>query len=147
MINSKLIDLVSKIPKRQFKRLQEFLESPYFNKRKELIALYHFLASFQYDFEQENFKKKKAFAFIYGKNAAYDDKEMGYLMSQLTQLINDFLAHEQLRNDDMLKSQILMPLYNDWDLEKSFSEILKKANKYQQKRKGKDSDYYLNQFS
>ena len=146
MINSKLIELVSKIPKRQFKRLQEFLESPYFNKRNDLIALYHFLASFQFDFESERLTKANAFAYVYGNQRAYDEKEMGYMMSQLTQLINDFLAHEQLRNDDMKKSQLLMPLYNDWDLEKSFSEILKKANKYQKNKRGKDSDYYYNQF-
>ena len=146
MKNSKLIQLVSKIPKRQFKRLQEFLESPYFNKKEELIALYHFLSNFKFDFEHEKLTKAKAFVFVYGKQKTYDEKEMGYIMSQLTQLINDFLAHEQLRNDEMMKSQLLMPIYNDWDLEKSFAEILKKANKFQQKKRGKDSDYYFNQF-
>ncbi|MGB1206544.1 MAG: hypothetical protein ACPG5B_12905 [Chitinophagales bacterium] len=146
MINSKLIELASKIPKRQFKRLQDFLESPYFNKKEELIALYHFLASFQFDFTHEKLTKANAFIYVYGKHKPYDEKEMGYMMSQLTQLINDFLAHEQLRNDDMMKSQLLMPLYNDWDLDKSFSEILKKANKFQKKKRGKDSDYYFNQF-
>jgi len=61
MKDSKLISLFSTFEKKEWRRFREFLESPYFNKRKDIVKLYQYIASLAPDFPEA--KLNNAFVF------------------------------------------------------------------------------------
>ncbi len=145
MLHSKLIDTLRCFSNQQIRSLGDAAHSPFFNKKAEVISLYDFLLSFAPTFDHPTITKANAFKHIYGSQK-YDEKKIGYIMSDLNKLIDDFLAHDSLRNRPMDKYLALLDIYNDWEQEKAFRKVLKMANQFQEKEAKKDNDYYLNKF-
>ncbi len=135
---NKLTSLLSKLDRREWQRLHDYIASPYFNKRKEVLLLYEYFLSQSEDQAFLNADKISCYRHIFG-NAPYDDKQMAYLYNYLVQLIENFLTLEHFEEDTALKYRIKLDALVEKGLEKHYNFHLKKAEKQLQppiKRRG-----------
>ena len=141
MKDSKLIKILEKLPKKVFKRLGLAVNSPYFNKKQDLLVFYDFLKKHFPLYQQEDITYEKAHYFVFPK-LAFNKKEIGYLMSDLTRLIEKILAIEKMEDDLVQKETYLLGTFNDLGLEKAFNKTLNDANKQMENHLYRNSIYY-----
>ncbi len=145
MLDSKLIELLRRLSKREFKRLELFFASPYFNRREELVRLLNYLKKFFPDFDHNSISKHSCYAAIH-PNEAYSEKKMGYYLSFSVQLVEEFLAAENYNKRSVYKQTLLLHQYNDWGMESAFYKVLKNAKRDLNKKDLRDADFYFDQF-
>ncbi len=92
MINSKLITVLSALQKEEMLRFIDFVKSPYFNKKKHLNLFCEVLAEIHPNFEQDNVDKKAIYNKIF-PGEGYDEKQLGYMQSDLTKLALSFMGN------------------------------------------------------
>lgn len=144
MYTSKLVDIFYRLSKSQLRGLRKFVQSPYHNKREDVIALFELL----YKTPLENriaLRKEKAFPKIFGKKK-YSSDQMDYSMSFLFKVIEQFLVYENATEDKIQVQIALMEEYRKLGLSKHFQQSLKIAEQYQEESKFRDIDYHEKAF-
>ncbi len=145
MHNSKLIGIIKQFDKKELKRFDEFLRSPYFNKSAELSLFFAFLRKFAPEFSKSSMTKEKAYAAVHpGK--AYNEKKVGYYMSDLLKCAEQFLIVQGTLNEPFASQFQLLQQYNNWNLEKPFHSCLRDIVKLQKEHPHQDSNYYYQQY-
>jgi hypothetical protein len=119
MQQSKLIELLRKIPQSRLNRFREFLCSPYFNKNDDNILLFNYLEKYLGDLDEKKLDKKTVIEKLV-VSRPLDDKLLAHLMNQQLGLLEKFLAVEQFLNDDFGQQQILMQQFSDLQLPKHY---------------------------
>lgn len=145
MQDSKLIELLRQLSKREFKRLELFFASPYFNRRAELVQLLNYLKKYAPEFDHKALTKQKSFAAIH-PDEKYSEKKMGYYLSFSVQLVEEFMAAEIYDQRSVYKQTLLLHQYNDWGMESAFYKVLKNAKRDLNKKDLRDADFYFDQF-
>lgn len=145
MLDSKLIDLLRHLSKREFNRLELFFASPYFNRREELVRLLNHLKKYAPNFDHKDLSKQKSYAAVH-PGEPYSEKKMGYYLSFSVQLVEEFLAAEIYNKRSVYKQTLLLDQYNDWGMESAFHKVLKNAKRDHKKKDLRDADFYFDQF-
>ncbi len=107
MRNSKLIKLLNHISPREQKQFEDFVFSGYVTKNERLKKLCGIIFESYPDIDQGNLDKAYIYHLIYGAEP-YDEKRMNNLISDLFQLLEEFLIYQQIRNKSGLKKRILV---------------------------------------
>lgn len=144
MYTSKLVDIFYRLSKSQLRGLRKFVQSPYHNKREDVIALFELL----YKTPLENrivLRKEKAFPKVFGKKK-YSSDQMDYTMSFLFKVIEQFLVYENATEDKTNVQIALMEEYRKLGLSKHFQQSLSMAEQYQEKSTVRDIDYHEKSF-
>jgi hypothetical protein len=140
MYTSKLVDIFYRLSKSQLRGLRKFVQSPYHNKREDVIALFELL----YKTPLENrtvLRKEKAFPKVFGKKK-YSSDQMDYTMSFLFKVIEQFLVYENATEDDVKVKIALMEEYRKLGLSKHYRQSLMMAEQCQEKKPLRDINYY-----
>lgn len=145
MENSKLITLLRMLSEKQLKKLLDFVYSPYFNKKQEIALFCSELVYFAPNFEHNKLTKEYIYTRVSGKKT-FDEKEMGYWMSDLVKLTEQFIVIEQSKNEDSLYHNTLLKYYVGQKSEKFFLATLRNAHKFQEQYSYRDYSFYLNQY-
>lgn len=124
MKKSKLISLISTFSYAEWKRLGEFINSPYFNNNELVIKLYKFLDLNKPLFE---INKNKVFKAIFPLQA-YDDSKLSYVMSDLLKLSEKFLSIEHFMNDSSQQKRLALMEYSNRGLKKHYHFLHAKAS-------------------
>lgn len=140
MIESKLIFLLKTFKKVEWRRFREFLASPYFNKRKDLIVFFNYLEATAPDFAAKKLQKEVVFKKLY-PNKPYEDKQMRYLMNYTLKAAEQFLGHEKLGGIPLMDNYILEELV-DRKLEKHAKTYFEKISNNQNNIQEKSINYY-----
>lgn len=146
MQNNKLVTLLRSFSKTELTQFKKYLESPFFNENKNLIALYRYL--------QKNVLKptvdisidKSAIWTFLFKNKPYKDVQMRRLFSDLNQFVNGFLAYQQYQKSPALSSVFLMNALQYSELDKQFEGAFRLANLQQEKSGKRNTDFHFHQF-
>jgi hypothetical protein len=145
MIDNKLINILRKLDKTEFKGFGKFLESPHFNNSSMNVRFYSFLKNYYPDFNSGKFTKENLFMYLY-PNEKYDDKKTRDRFTHMLSSVKCYLA--QLEYDELkfdyeanllqacLKRGILNIFEEEWQNAKSRLENIKL----------KDENYYLNKY-
>lgn len=145
MQNSKLIELLRTFEKEDFRAFSDFVKSPYYNKRADLIALFSYLKKCAPDFPANKLDHKKVFKNVFPKEA-YDEKQMGYCMNYLHKLTEKFVglrkyeAKEFSRETDILEGLVERRLDKHYQYLKTKNETILKQTQI------KDSQYYFQKY-
>lgn len=100
MINSKLILVLSALKKEEMLRFLDFVKSPFFNKKRHLNIFCEVLSEIHPTFDTENVEKRAIYNKIFpGK--PYDEKQLGYMQSDLTKLGLKFMSILSQENDNL----------------------------------------------
>ena len=138
MHNSILLSLLSKFSKKDLRKLQNFVNSPFFNQRKDVIDLLAYICQ---NIGQPGtvLQKKEVFAAIFPKEK-YDDSLIRYAMSFLLKNVKKYLAYQQLEKDGLQENIYLCTALRELGEEKAFEkewDIAIKKSEAQPLRNGK----------
>ncbi len=144
MTESKLIFLLRTFKKVEWRRFKEFLASPYFNKRTDLITFFDYIATTAPDFAAKKLTKSVVFKKLY-LNQTYDDKKMRYLMNYTLKAAEEFLGQQKVESLALKDNYILEELV-DRKLEKHSKRYFEKIANNQTNTKEKTIDYYYSNY-
>ena len=138
MNNSKLIELLSAFDKREWRRFEEFLESPYFNKAAEMI---HLAKRVKTAIETKEGMNKKSLFESFSNGADLSDKKMNHLLSQLLKLAEQFLGIEQVQKEGT--TQFVLTALDHKALSKHYNFLFEKERSRLQATKVRDASLQL----
>jgi hypothetical protein len=98
MIKSDLIQIFKKLTKQDRRALRQFVRSPYFNRRAEVISLYDYMDK-HLDTTHPNWDKEAVFKIIFPAEPTYLGAQMDYTMSFLLQVIRSYLIQDELEKE------------------------------------------------
>lgn len=146
MRNNKLVSLLRSFSKIELSQFKKYLESPFFNENKNLIALYGYLQKNLLKATiNPSIDKKTIWIFLF-KDKPYKDILMRRLFSDLNQLVNGFLAYQQYQKSPALESVFLMNSLQYSELDKQFEGAFRLANLQQEKSGKRNTDFHFHQF-
>ena len=102
MRQSKLLELLRLLPAVRWRRFGEFVQSPYWNKNKDIRAFYQFLSAYHPKFDHPDLDKKNVVARL-APIGALTEKNLAHFMSRLTELAETFISIETLRETPALQ--------------------------------------------
>ena len=140
MKKTKLLEVVQSLQKWEIWHFSQFLNSPYFNKRTDVIRLWKFL-------QNENkkvdafFRKEDAFQYVY-PTEPFEESKYYLVTSYLFKLVEEFIAIQYVRNKDIDMKLLQMKAYRERKLETNFKRTFKAFKGKQNKQELRDSNFY-----
>ena len=144
MQQSKLIQLLKTLTKKEFKEFQGYVSSEFFNKNQQLLRLLEHLSIYQGSFETPKLDKETFFKKHY-PGEKFEEQKFRYLQSDLTKLLEDFIAYTQYNKDSFQKSYFLLEALNQRNQDKYFLQELDAIKETNDESPYRDSLYYFNQ--
>ncbi len=142
MQKSKLFEFILKLEEGQWERLNQFLRSPYFNTRQEVIQLFDFLFENRTENRSKELTKKAAHESIF-PNTSYDNQKVRHLMSYLKTQIENFLIIEQLQQKPIKKNLLLLEsLLELYPMDKAYNYNFGKTTNSLSELKERDTNFY-----
>lgn len=141
MQNYKVISILKALDKREFRKLDDFVRSPYFNKNKNTINLFNELAKFHPKFSQKNLTIENLFIKLFPKEK-FDYHKIHNVISDLYQQIEKFLSQINFERRDFYLQRSLIPELRHKQLPKIYEQ---KFTSYMKKLidvKVKDENYF-----
>jgi len=127
MINkTKLVQILRKLEREEWKNLRKFLRSPYFNTNEKVVALADAIYKFHPEYDQKNCTQAYLFAKIFGKKSLYQEQKLAQLMTQLVKLVEKFLMQERFEKEEMMQQQIRLKCYDERQLDNFFFKEVEK---------------------
>lgn len=143
MIKHKLFSLFAVLENKEVYRLRKFLHSPTHNKRPDLIRLYEFLrANAPFD---TPFEERTVFEAVY-PGEEFENQKLRLVISYLYQKIESFLVWEKVKENKFEQNMVLMELYRERGLTKSFAETVRNANKEVERLPQREANYFLRKY-
>lgn len=144
MQQSKLIQILSTLTKKEFKEFQLYVSSPFFNKNQNLQAFLEYLSTYQSDFFSPKLNKETFFKKHF-PGEEFEEQKLRYLQSDLTKLLEDFIAYSEFSKDTFRKKYYLSQAFNHRNLDKYFLQELDAIRSLNDQSPFRDSIYYFNQ--
>lgn len=145
MKNSKLILLLKTYDAADWRRFGEFLATPFFNKKKELIPFYKYLKKIAPEFRNEKLDKTVLFQKIY-PNQAFDQRLLGDTIHYLLRQAENFLKIIRLEREEHTSNLLILEELLARKLEKNYRLYRKKAQDIIDHKKQKGGAHYLFQY-
>lgn len=136
----KILITINAFSKGEQRRFSQFLQSPIFNQRPDVIKLYDFLLENRVDTVV-----KEQFFGIVPAEKPYSAQQMRLLMSYLQKLADQFLALEQWQNTAGAVESATTQAYREKGLDRHFQDALKLAKQALERQTLRNSDYYVRQ--
>lgn len=127
MNNSALLQLLRKLDKTELRELESFLNSPYFNKNKNVTALFRYLISQAHD-NLQLITNRDIHNFIF-KRKRFSNENVKTIIYLLTRLTEKFLVINGSEKDDGEFNRKLLKIFNNKGLDKHFKRHLLKTGK------------------
>jgi hypothetical protein len=142
MHKSKMIKLLKTLSKEEFKQLGKQLNNPLFAKNPLLIKLYQYLLNYFGNWESPDLGKEVVFPILY-PTKDYKDVLLRKLMAEMNRHIEELLIQNHLKNQDLLKKQILQEIYGERGLYNYFEKQTNTLINHYQEKSFKDINDYL----
>ncbi len=126
--NSLLYSALHTLDKQGIKEFGLYLNSPFFNKNKELIDFWELLKTQLAQNSKGQISKQILFQKLYPKQV-YKDSKVRLMMSDLYSHFENFLIHLKTKNYKQSSNNIILQYYRENGLEKHFSKKLKSINR------------------
>ena len=144
MEKSKLLETLRTLNTRERSRFGAFLASPYFNKHAKIRALWKYLETIGPPFSHPKLAKRKVFQQLYGQ-ASYNEYQLNNLISDVLQLLYEFLLLEAYRQEKQKNLLDLMQELQERDLNNHLDALSRKFERGQQKRTERNANYFFEQ--
>lgn len=145
MLNSKLVSILMHFDKYEQNKCRKFVESPYFNRNEELIKLYNLLVSAINKNNLEQLDKETIWCKIVGKKE-YDDIRFRKYASDLSKLVEAFLAQQSFDEDDIGKAIYLMDSIDKKKIDKLYNSSIRVAKKLAESYPHRSSEHYYHKY-
>ena len=103
MLKSSLLEILRTFSKQELIKFEDFVRSPYFNKKENVLKLFLEIKKYSPEFSSEHLEKEKVW------KALFSDKEYNYgimknLIHDLGKLCESFLSEEIYKDNEMQRS-------------------------------------------
>lgn len=143
MKKSLVWDIYACLSKKELKSFEQFLASPFFNSRQDLILLNKVLTrSIQQSAEAP--VKEDIFKAVF-PGEPFDDQHWRLTLSRLYKQLETFLAVTSLQNSDE-SEKLLITAFRAKKLDRNFTRSLKKVNLQMEQQTIRNPDYYFTRF-
>ena len=142
MENTKLVILLKKLSTTELRRFREYVFSPFFNKNKKVQMLVNVLLGNALDFDSEVLEKRKVFEKIY-MNQQYNELQINNVISDLLQLLYNFLAQLQFAKQPFLQKKYTLKELFQKDAPQHFEKTIRRYQQLEVKREERSFDCFL----
>lgn len=143
MGNSKIIEGLKALNRKEFRKFGEFVSSPYFNKNENVINLYNTLSDFYPEFDDKKLNLEYLFKKIFIRQK-YDYYKINNITSDLFKLFENFLIQINTERDEF-SGKISFSLVNELrqkELYRLYEHTFNKTITSLNKESHKDRHYY-----
>jgi hypothetical protein len=140
---SKLIQLQATLTNNELKWFGYYIQSPFFNKNENVIRLFHKLSKYHPEYDESLITPESLFKAVF-EEEAYDEQKLRYVMTDLTKLLEDYLAYIEYEKSDIYRKNLLLKALNSRHQEKHFGTTLEETNSQYKKQSFRDVNYYFN---
>lgn len=119
MQNRKVIRLLKTCSPEELDEMAKFLRSPFYNQDPLVVSLFDSLREFHPDFSEPKLTKQQVFQSVF-QHDQYDDKTLRYLFSDLTKLLEHFLAIQKIREHPSHLQLALLEAQSERGLQKGY---------------------------
>lgn len=137
MVNSKLFTLLKELNTRERTRFSHYVASPFFNRHQGLLALFEALHPLP-----EQATKPGIWQKVFPKQA-YNEAQLHNLLSDLLQLLYDFLAYQKYESDAHLSRELLIEALLERERFKDVAYHLRRQRQLLEKSPHHSFDYFL----
>ncbi len=145
MYSSNLLEIFKTLSAKEMKEFEEFVNSPYYNKNKNVVSLFSLIKTEYPEFNKGNLTKEKIFKKIY-PGAEYNDGTMRLLMFYLQETAEKYLAVKNYEANLYTPHLHRLAELNNRALHKIFEKDHKTAVKTLSEIKVRNYDYYHGKF-
>lgn len=150
---SKLVTLLKTLTKKEIKHFVQFVDSPFHNKKAEVVQLLEVLTEGHPLFKNA-LSKPTLYNRIFGQdqisaNQPLDkerDRELRHLMNDLTELVQNFLLYEDMKNSEVRSKHRLSHIFMNRGLNRYVPALLKSARPHHNREYEGQMVYLYNDF-
>jgi len=144
MHNTKLIQILRTLNKKEVSAFEKYISSPFFNVNKQVNKLFFILKPLHPEYGQKSILREKICKKTF-EGEPENIQKLRYIMTDLTKLLEDFLAYREYDKQAISKKHLLLKSLNKRDLHKHYKQHLEEAYTLQEKNPFKDISYYYSQ--
>lgn len=145
MYKSKLIPLLKSLTITEVKSFTAFCQSKYFNVNKKQVELLMHLKKFHPDYNNQNLEKSILFKQLFGREE-FEEQKLRYVFSDLTLLLEEFLAHSAFQKKELEYKHILLGELFERKQNKFFLQHLRETENNLEQNTFRDSNYFYQQY-
>ena len=145
MKDSRLLEIFRQLSAKEIRALEKFVNSPFHNQRKDVVALYQYLRQFSQHPTKMALQKEAAFPFIF-PNESFSEKKIRYTMSFLYQAIKDFLAIQEFKSNVIDNQIALVKSFRKKGVTRLFQQELKATAVLLEKSALRNQTYYFQNY-
>jgi hypothetical protein len=143
---SKLSELLKNLSEQDFKKLGDFMYSPFHNKSKLMIQLYDYFQNVESYKELDDIDKLKIFRFLYPQEN-YSDSRIRSLLSDFIKLVEKFLIYCEFEKNKLYQTNLLLNSYFGRNMSRNFESLSKELSNELKDEFNKNPEYYLNKYN
>jgi hypothetical protein len=144
MKNTKLIDVFFSFSNKEIKEFNQFVHSPYFNRREEVIRLFDYLVEHK-DLPEETLSKARAWKYVF-PNSDYEDSQMRYTMSFLLKTMKDFLVQKELSKDESYTQVLFCRALRQRGVDNLFEKEMSTTIDKQERQAYRNAQFHYNNY-
>lgn len=140
MKNTFLAQLIQSFSQTERKEVENYLHSPFFNQRRDLQQLFHYLAECLHDLALVP-TRKQVFQKIF-PNEPYDDQQLRLLSSYLLRQLEQYLLVKECLQTPLHTNHLLLRAYRKKDLSKHMRKALRRQQQKLEKQPFRHAAYH-----
>lgn len=141
MTDSRIIQILKTLDKKELKLLEKFVRSPIYNQHKDVITLFDFLKS-QLKKGNDSPSAEATFRAIFRKEK-YEVQKLHYVNSYLTKLLEKFFSWYEWQEEENHSNLYLLRAYRRRRQDQHFERVFSKQEKDQSKETLRNRAYHL----
>lgn len=145
MRNSKLSGIIATLDSAEAASFRDYLACGFFSKDKRLGLLFSHLSEQLKRGTETKDERREAFRACFGA-ARFDDKQLRYLMTELTEKLEHFLALQALKKSPALADEILSRELAQRGAEKAYNGLLLGHRREEDAAELRDADHYFRRY-
>jgi hypothetical protein len=148
MYNSQLLKICKNLSKSEFKELGRFVQSPCFNQKSEVEALYDYISEHLGNtalMPAVTFPKEKVFDILFPKQK-YNDGLMRSTMHNLLKIIKLYLIQKELDQEETYAQILLARALRKRGFDDYFEKEIEQAFEKNNDQPFRNADFYLNHY-
>lgn len=128
MHESKLLKILKTLSEEEIRRFHKFIRSPYYSYKKHCVPFFEYVRKYHPGYTSGKLSKENVFHHLFPERQ-FQSQKMRHVMTDLVNLLEEFLVAEQVQKRDFERKKLLRDAYGQRDLyeyfEKSTEEITK----------------------
>lgn len=145
MKQTHFIKILKELDVKELKRFEEWINSPFFNKNEKLKKLYRVILEYAPNFDHSQFTKETVYKATLG-DIPFTATRFNNILSDLLQLLFQYLAHENYQNTSEFEKLCLMNELFKRGLTNSMLKVGKRFQKVRQQNPIQNSSTFFDNY-